>query len=323
MSSVTPPHRPKDPRSGAGPRLLAIVLVATVSAIYVLHRRGLLQTPEQPTTPPAPPAPPVEQPPPEEPAVPGMPVYSMRDIVWIPGGTFLMGGTNADERPVHAVAVDGFWVDRFEMTNKEFEKFMPSHRTLRGRTSPDDDSPVEHVTWEEAMAYCAWRGAREGIAEGACRLPTEAEWEYAARAGLVQKEYPWGDFPPDEYTVPLATYKARSMSNETQTAKLGRVGAHTPNGFGLHDMSGNVWEWCLDWYRVDAYAAYIGTTGAVSNPRGPASGIRRVWRGGSWLSDANLLRCATRGGLSPDQWMDTLGFRCVREVSAPAQTASR
>ena len=223
----------------------------------------------------------------------------------------------------HAVAVDGFWVDRFEMTNKEFEKFMPSHRTLRGRTSPDDDSPVEHVTWEEAMAYCAWRGAREGIAEGACRLPTEAEWEYAARAGLVQKEYPWGDFPPDEYTVPLATYKARSMSNETQTAKLGRVGAHTPNGFGLHDMSGNVWEWCLDWYRVDAYAAYIGTTGAVSNPRGPASGIRRVWRGGSWLSDANLLRCATRGGLSPDQWMDTLGFRCVREVSAPAQTASR
>ena len=302
MSPVSSLRRPSRSKSGIGLWVLVILLVAGGVTLYILHRQGLLPKPERVA------ASPVNQPSPA--------VASLRDMVLIPGGTFLMGGTNADEQPIHAVAVDDFWMDRFEMTNKEFEKFMPSHRAHRGTTSPGDNDPVIHVTWEEAMAYCQWRATRETAVMGSCRLPTEAEWEYAARAGLVQKEYPWGTFPPDEYTIPLATYKARSLSNETQTVKLARVGTHTPNGFGLHDMAGNVWEWCQDWYGEDAYAAYKGMSGTVTNPSGPSTGVRRAWRGGSWLSEPRFLRCATRGGLGPNHWMDTLGFRCVRVPSA-------
>ena len=295
-------------------RVCAVMLLVAACVLWVMYARDMLLAPEQPARPPA-----VAQ----VEAEPEQPEGLLRSMVLIPGGSFLMGSTNnPTEQPVHRVAVDGFWMDRFEMTNKDFERFMPAHRRFRRGTSTNDADPVIVVTWEDATNYCAWRCRREGMPEGTYRLPTEAEWEYAARGGLEQKQYPWGDFLPVEFSVPVASYKAVSMSNEVCIAKLSPVGSYPPNGFGLYDMSGNVWEWCRDWYADNAYAARASGGGVVTNPVGPDLGIKRVWRGGAWLSKADLLRCASRGGLGPAQWLDTLGFRCVR-VSAGPEPATR
>ena len=236
-------------------------------------------------------------------ATPILPFEPIRKMAFIPAGTFLMGSTNSPaEMPVRKISLNAFWIDKFEVTNKDFEKFKPEHKKFRKLASINDDQPVVHVTWREAQAYCDWRCDREGVPRGTYRLPTEAEWEYAARGGLTQKKFPWGDLPPNAFDFLLANYKCENNTNYF----CKKVGSFPPNGFGLFDMAGNVREWCFDLladYPKEKFA---------DNPTGPTTGIKKVWRGGSWGSEVNDLRCAARGGISPTHWLDNLGFRCVR-----------
>lgn len=244
-------------------------------------------------------------------AVARLPFQPLRAMVYVPAGEFLMGSTNGapDEQPVHRVRVSAFWMDRYEVTNEEYEQFDPTHRRQRTASSSHGRHPVVNVSWYDALAYCAWRCRREGVPEGTYRLPTEAEWEYAARGGLVQQPYPWGSAAPDAQDIVLAAFKRDGAG--AAAPQLALVGSFLPNGYGLYDMAGNVWEWCMDWYAEDTYARRA-EQGVVENPRGPEKEVRKVWRGGSWMSEAERLRVSARGGISPEQWMGTLGFRCVR-----------
>ncbi len=231
---------------------------------------------------------------------------SVREMVYVPAGEFLMGGMkNTNEKPVHKVSLNGFWIDKYEVTNKDFEQFKPEHKKYRKKTSNENDQPVIHITWLEAQEYCKWRCDKEKIPRGSYRLPTEAEWEYAARGGLKQKEYPWGKFSPNAFDFLMANYN----SKEKITAYCSKVGSFPPNGFGIYDMAGNVREWCFDWYDIYPTNCSNKTT---YNPEGPTKSTKKVWRGGSWGSSQKDLRCASRGGISPNHWLDNLGFRCVR-----------
>ncbi|HET6574809.1 MAG TPA: formylglycine-generating enzyme family protein [Fimbriiglobus sp.] len=183
--------------------------------------------------------------------------------------------------------------------------------TIDGR----DDHPVIHVSWDDAAAYARWAGKR---------LPTEAEWEYAARGGLARKRFTWGDDPPADDSK-LANiwqgdfpYRNLMLDGWERTAP---VKAYPPNGYGLYDMAGNVWEWCSDWYRADEYARRAGR-GPIANPAGPTESWdpnepwapKRVTRGGSFLchvSYCESYRPAARRGTAPDTGMSHLGFRCV------------
>ena len=243
-------------------------------------------------------------------------------MVWIPGGTFQMGDAfkegSSDERPVHTVTVDGFWMDEHEVTNAQYRQYDSGHSSgsYSGHGLNVDDQPVVYVSWRVAIEYCNWRSEREGLercyneSTGACdftksgyRLPTEAEWEYAARGGLAGKRYPWGDQDPvcSAGTTNGARYDDDDRCNQIGTAP---VGTYSANGYGLYDMAGNVWEWCSD-----SYGSYSG--GPASNPAGPATGSDRVLRGGSWSVYPSFLRCASRSvGYPPLSYYD-FGFRCV------------
>ncbi len=186
-----------------------------------------------------------------------------------------------------------------------------------------DDSPVVHIAYPDALAYAAWAGKR---------LPTEAEWEFAARGGLDQKLFAWGD----ELT-PNGTFMANTFQGQFPTSDTGADGfkgiapvrQYQPNGYGLYDMTGNVWEWCSDWYRPDTYAlrATAGDS-VIVNPKGPADSFdpaepgvqKRVHRGGSFLcSDQYCSRyiMGTRGKGEPSTGTNHLGFRCVKDAPAP------
>ena len=245
-------------------------------------------------------------------------------MVLIPAGSFLMGSDDAaaddDERPVHTVHLDAFYMDKYEVTNVQFKLFVnanPQWQKSRinrrfhngyyldrwDDTYPfgEGEHPVVHVSWYAAMAYAAWAGKR---------LPTEAEWEYAARGGLSGKKYPWGD---DEPTAAYANYH-RSVKDTTP------VGRYAANGYGLYDMAGNVWEWCLDAYDADFYAASDDSRnpiagGEVDNFTTIPTDLGRVLRGGSWISDAHSLRVAFRYWGTPLGTGGNNGFRCARAVT--------
>jgi formylglycine-generating enzyme required for sulfatase activity len=211
--------------------------------------------------------------------------------VFIPPGEFQMGcvpGNVAcpqDESHRHLVKLShGFWLSQTEVTQSAFEKVTrrrPSCRFTGG------DRPVENVTWYEATHYCAAAGGR---------LPTEAEWERAARGGVEGLRFPWGN----EIARQNAQY---AVSREEGTAN---VGSYSPNSFGLFDMAGNVWEWVADFYDKRYYAI-----SPSSDPQGSKTGRYRVARGGSWFNGPDYLRVSHRLPVSPDKRTPDLGFRCI------------
>lgn len=284
----------------------------------------------------------------------------LNDMVYIPGGEFLMGSEDDDsiiadgEGPIRKVTVKPFYMDATTVTNEQFQKFItatgyvteaekygwsfvfhllvseataktvkqsprqtPWWYVVEGATwdhpeGPDStiesrmDHPVVHLSWNDAQAYCKWAGKR---------LPTEAEWEFAARGGLEGKRFPWGDeFMPNgvhQTNVFQGTFP-HTNTVEDGYISTAPVKAFTPNGYGLYNVSGNVWEWCKDWFNPN-----YETHGGPDNPQGPRSGSGRVIRGGSYLchdSYCNRYRVAARTSNTPDSSTGNMGFRCVRDV---------
>jgi formylglycine-generating enzyme required for sulfatase activity len=304
---------------------------------------------------------------------------SSGDMVWIPGGEFTMGsdseGGRPEEKPAHRVRVDGYWIDRTEVTNAQFAEFVratgyvttaeraPELRELlkqlppgapaprpeslvpgslvftppRGPVPLNDVSawwswtpgadwrhpsgpgssidgmekhPVVQVSWEDARAYARWCGKR---------LPTEAEWEFAARGGLEGATYVWGnELRPGGRCMANTWQGSFPTQNGLEDGYYGTApaGSFPPNGYGLVDMAGNVWEWCSDLYDPAYYRTQLGQS--VLNPSGPRSTAgpeRRSQRGGSFLcseSYCNRYRPGARQGCAPDTGMSHVGFRCVR-----------
>jgi formylglycine-generating enzyme required for sulfatase activity len=316
-------------------------------------------------------------------------------MVWVPGGEFTMGSDDdeawPDEKPAHRVRVDGFWMDRTEVTNAQFRAFVEAtgHVTTAekpidpaeimrqsppGTPPPEkdqllpgalvfvptkgpvklrgpgvhrqwwkwtaganwrhpegpgssiegkDDHPVVHVSWDDAVAYAKWAGRR---------LPTEAEWEFAARGGLDGKPYVWGDEPPGQSGKFANIWQGDFPYRNTATDGFERtapVKSYPPNGYGLYDMAGNVWEWCSDWYQIDLYRQRAGQ-GPTVNPQGPPRSFDprqpnaplRCQKGGSFLchtSYCTRYRPSARHGCTPDTGMSHIGFRCARSGNETAR----
>jgi formylglycine-generating enzyme len=261
-----------------------------------------------------------------------------QDMVLVKGGRFMMGTDDGMpyESPAHVVNVKSFWIDRHEVTVAEFAKFVAAtgYQTdaekfgwsgafnlkskqwektkgadWRHPDGPDskavDNEPVCQVSWNDAAAYAQWAGKR---------LPTEAEWEYAARGGLDQQKYSWGnDVRPNG--KPVANWWQGSFPNRNtdEDGFIARapVESFPPNGYGLYEMTGNVWEWCADLYSDDYYGS-----SPESDPPGPTGGNERSIRGGSWMCAENFCtnyRVASRSHATPDSGLNNLGFRCVRD----------
>ncbi len=249
------------------------------------------------------------------------------DFILIPGGAFKMGDNFGDglprERPVHTVDVDAFYIAKFETTNAEWKKFRddagyddpkfwPGGRAVpkdqipywtqannHGGGTPDSDAyPVLGVNWDSAVAYCNWLSAKTGKKY---RLPTEAEWEKAAR-GTDQRRYPWGN----EINHTFANYVGSAKFDTGMKVGSFPTGA---SPYGVMDMAGNVAEWCSDWYGRDYYAS-----SPKKNPKGPATGAYRVVRGGSFFLEAFDMRTYARSAAWPSfQSHRMIGFRAVRE----------
>jgi len=296
-------------------------------------------------------------------------------MVWLPGGAFSMGSEDgrADEKPVHVVTVHGFWMDKTEVTNEEFARFVKetgyvtvAERVPEAKDLPDvppdglkagsvvfrpppgevpldnhyawweyvpganwrqpegpgstiegkDKHPVIHVCWEDAQAYAKWAGKR---------LPTEAEWEYAARGRLERQPYVWGNELTPENKWRANIWQGRFPNENLATDGFkgtAPVASYMPNGYGLYDMAGNVWEWCADWYHPEYYAQ-----SPRENPKGPGASFdpdepgmaKRVIRGGSYLcSDLYCTgyRPSARMKSAPDTGLSHTGFRCVKDAAA-------
>ena len=238
-------------------------------------------------------------------------------MVILPGGEFFMGssGGDADELPRHKVRLSPFAIDKFEVSQDQYAAFdMPSPSHFKG-----EKRPVEMLRWSDAVQFCNERSRREDLgpcydeatfkcnfAASGYRLPTEAEWEYAARAG-AETDYDFGSSPRA-----LKSYACYAGNSKKKTDP---VGQKKPNGWGLHDMYGNVSEWCQDVYGETYYQ-----NSPQDDPRGPATGEKRVMRGGSWKSSEAACRASMRQGHFPgiaDACFirDTAGFRCVRRLT--------
>jgi formylglycine-generating enzyme required for sulfatase activity len=226
------------------------------------------------------------------------------EMVLIPEGSFFMGSEDGldNEKPPHRVWLDGFLIGKFPITRSEYGIFVqaashPEPPFWHDEIFSDPEHPVVGVSWHDAFAYCEWLSRATGTP---FRLPTEAEWERAARGGLDRKRYPWGDEPPEERPYP--GYDPRSGGPQP-------VGRGEPNGFGLYDMSEGVHEWCADFYDPGYYAR-----SPENNPRGPAAGRRRASRGGSWRHRVKFSRCSVRSSLIPTFKYADYGFRVARSL---------
>ncbi|MGH9774056.1 MAG: formylglycine-generating enzyme family protein [Candidatus Acidiferrales bacterium] len=222
----------------------------------------------------------------------------------IPEGFFLMGCNTGrdDERPVHRVWVDAFELGVFQVTRAEYEGFISetSHRVPLFWDERDFNHPQQPVvapSWFDAAAHCEWLSQKTGRH---FRLPTEAEWERAARGGLQEKLYAWGDAPPES----LPAYAERWKSGPEP------VGGSAPNGFGLFNMGDNVHEWCADWYHPGYYAV-----SPERNPTGPAETKRRASRSGSWRHHVKISRVAARSSIPPEFQYADYGFRVACDPS--------
>ena len=236
-------------------------------------------------------------------------------------------GLDEDERQVHRVHVSEFSIGRFPVTHDEYARFIlatghpaPAIRGLpliatggreavfREFSAPyvwneappagRGGHPVVLVRYDDAAAYCRWLSGGIGRA---VRLPTEAEWEKAARGGADGLRYPWGN----EFEPSRCSYLADVSAKRQRGTRP--VGTYAPNAYGLHDVAGNVWEWVSDWYRADYYGG-----GNVQDPRGPEAGTMRIVRGGSWVTDdVTMLGCAYRHKVPTDTYAHSIGFRVV------------
>ncbi|WP_243856123.1 MULTISPECIES: formylglycine-generating enzyme family protein [Cytobacillus] len=283
----------------------------------------------------------------------------IKDMIYLPGGEFLMGtndqGYPADgEGPVRKVHVNPFYIDECTVTNAQFDVFVreTGYKTdaelygwsfvfhsfasdetrnkatqvvqqtpwwlvveganWRNPEGPDSaignrrDYPVVHVSWNDAEAFCKWAGKR---------LPTEAEWEYAARGGLVQKNFPWGDeLYPDGKCLSNIWQGQFPNHNSALDGYKGTAPARSfpPNRYGLYNATGNVWEWCSDWFSP---AFHINAP--RNNPKGPPFGTAKVIKGGSYLcheSYCNRYRLAARSSNTPDSSTGNMGFRCAGDI---------
>jgi len=225
-------------------------------------------------------------------------------MVCVPEGWFEMGCASGrdDEKPVHRVWVDAFELGAYQVTNAEYGCFLaatgagaPKHWKDAGFS--DTRMPVVAVSWDEAVRYCEWLSGATGKIY---RLPTEAEWERAARGGVEGALYPWGDAGPE--VVP----------DYTKRWKLGAepVGMYAANAYGLYNMGDNVHEWCADWYDDGYYAR-----SPERNPQGPVSGSRRASRGGSWRHHIKVTRTAARSSIPPELQYADYGFRIARSLT--------
>jgi formylglycine-generating enzyme required for sulfatase activity len=206
-------------------------------------------------------------------------------MAYVPPGAFTMGMEGASNKTPHKVFLDGFFIDKHEVTQEEFVKVRganPSKFEGKGH-------PVDQATWLEANAYCQQVGKR---------LPTEAEWEKAARGG-TQMRYYWGDEFSGDY----------SWYDDNADGHTHPVGQKKPNTYGLHDMSGNVWEWVADWYDSDYYEH-----SPPANPKGPKTGEEKTLRGGSWYSSPRHQMSATRFWSEPHIRNSNFGFRCAQDA---------
>ncbi|MFH1719801.1 MAG: formylglycine-generating enzyme family protein [Planctomycetota bacterium] len=241
------------------------------------------------------------------------------EVVLLPGGRFTMGDEREIDATPHEVIVSSFYMDKFLVTQDEYQRVMENNPSRwKG-----GDNPVEQVRWSDAARYCNARSEQEELqpcydlqtwkcnseANG-YRLPTEAEWEYACRAG-TKTAYFFGDDPSK-----LADY---AWFEKNSGSKPRPVGQKPPNPWGLCDMHGNVWEWCNDFYKVDYYQESPG-----ENPRGPETGETKVVRGGAWKFSAESCRCGYRYNENPGYadvcfGYDIYGFRCVRNAADIAE----
>jgi len=238
-------------------------------------------------------------------------------FVFVKGGCFEMGDSTGEgdpnERPVHQVCLTDFSIGTYEVTNAQFQKFRPEHRS---GTSDEKDlgganQPVVNVSWDDAVAFAEWLSKQSGQTY---RLPTEGEWEYAARAGSSQSRF-WGNNPDEACAYAnVADMTAKKVRPNWTTFFCddkhfvsADVGSFKPNGNGIYDMLGNVWEWCLDVYNSEAYNKL-----PKDNPIFQGSGEYRVMRGGGWSNGPLGVRCSHRVGLSPDFGHHALGFRLVK-----------
>jgi sulfatase modifying factor 1 len=306
------------------------------------------------------------------------PASAPEGMVWIPGGEFSMGCEDAemrDARPFHRVGLDGYWMDKTEVTNEDFARFVkatgyvtlaerqlnpkdfpgvPADNLVPGSAvfvpqsavalnnhynwwrylpganwrhpdGPESDlkgkekHPVVHIAYQDALAYAKWVGKR---------LPTEAEFEFAARGGLDRKRFVWGDDFKQGGKFQANTFQGHFPEKNTgEDGFIGTapVGTFTPNGFGLFDMAGNVWEWTSDWYRSDYYQTLAATNQVSRNPQGPSDSFdpaepgakKRVHKGGSFLcTDEYCTRYmpGARGKGEPDTGTNNVGFRLVRSA---------
>ena len=216
----------------------------------------------------------------------------------IPEGFFLMGCDTGrdDERPAHRVWVDGFELAAFQTTNAEYARFLQGTRQSppllwEDPNFNDPEQPVVAVSWFDAVAYCDWLTTTLGKHY---RLPTEAEWERAARGGVEGEIFPWGNCEPED----VPDYATRWKTGPEQ------LGLYAPNAYGLYNLGDNVHEWCADWYDAEYYSV-----SPERNPRGPVSSSRRASRGGSWRHHIKVTRTAARSSIPPEFKYADYGFR--------------
>jgi len=224
-------------------------------------------------------------------------------LVSIPQGCFLMGSASGQdcERPIHRVWIDALLLAAAQVTNAEYERFVSSTASdpppfWRDQNFNHPQQPVTGVSWFDAQRYCQWLASQTGRAY---RLPTEAEWERAARGDLEQSIFPWGDELPQS----LPDYATRWQTGPEPVA------SYAPNSFGLYNICDNVHEWCSDWYDPNYYA-----TSPERNPQGPNQGQRKASRGGSWRHHVKVSRCSARSSIPPDFHYADYGFRVACDV---------